>query len=817
MKQKILSSILLLTVWQSLVWGEGDSCLFPTERSHIEEGLHYLWAQEYTGADLLREKLKESTQWEVSYNLVQIWDDPLIDHGEHVSNLIASPHPTATIPLEHPIDYIKFEHLNHKTTIHDSFMRCREENSCPAYINISMWFPPLSKEGLDVVDLIANTKISVVSSAGNSPILKLINPIEQEYARKKGIISVGNCGTDGNPHPSSSYFPEITICAPSGHNITSYNFKGDIKTFGGTSGAAPQVTAALATFTAITGYALNPGESIKMLEQTAIPHPLLPSSSNMGVGMVNTWKIGAVAFRLRELCQENKTCYARSLQSEDVFKFFVDKEILLQRASEIYPTCMGRKRDRGSIQDKKNLLKDLRKGVLLDPYEGQLWSLIACINRKMCLDKHADYYESLANRTGKNNRELIQDLWDSRQYDFVFKYFSLMHQETRELLTNQYLLLLEEENIDIRILVDLYKSLLDSAVIAFVSERLFEKIITHPKIDAMGLGDIGEAIAENAKKIPAHKKLLEMTITHLNINSNELRWIGDAIAKNAENIYDHERLLAMFITHLKIDSELLQWIGKAIAENAENIPEHNRLLKMFITHLKINPKLLQWIGKAIAENAENIYDHNKLLKMIITHLNPEPRALRLTVEAIAENAENISDHNKFLKILITHPSIASKGLGNIGAAIAKNTENIPAYEKLLEMIITHAKISARILELIGTVVAQKASIISDHEKFLQMITTHPKINAWGLEWVGAAIAKNAENISAHERFLQIIIAHSKIDVHGLMWIEGSIFGNKENIPAHKTILEAITDRKKSFMENDISQNTNRQMVDDTRS
>ena len=59
--------MLLLAAWQSPVWGTP---------------LHYFWAQEYTGADLLREKLEESTQqWKVSDYLFQIWDTNGSTHG----------------------------------------------------------------------------------------------------------------------------------------------------------------------------------------------------------------------------------------------------------------------------------------------------------------------------------------------------------------------------------------------------------------------------------------------------------------------------------------------------------------------------------------------------------------------------------------------------------------------------------------------------------------------------------------------------------------------------------------------------------------
>ena len=75
----------------------------------------------------------------------------------------------------------------------------------------------------------------------------------------------------------------------------------------------------------------------------------------MGAGMLNTWKIGEVAFKLRKRCQENKTCYADSLQSEDTFKFSVDKASLIKRTSDM-------EKEGGSREEKEKSVKRLEKG-----------------------------------------------------------------------------------------------------------------------------------------------------------------------------------------------------------------------------------------------------------------------------------------------------------------------------------------------------------------------------------------------------------------------------------------------------------------------
>ena len=71
-------------------------------------GLDAFWAQEYVGADILRKKLAEASGIkEVTRNLLQIWDSNNHRHGEHVSQIIAGPFPSAVIPQFRPIAVTK--------------------------------------------------------------------------------------------------------------------------------------------------------------------------------------------------------------------------------------------------------------------------------------------------------------------------------------------------------------------------------------------------------------------------------------------------------------------------------------------------------------------------------------------------------------------------------------------------------------------------------------------------------------------------------------------------------------------------------------
>ena len=432
--------------------------------------------------------------------------------------MIAGPHLSASIPLEKHSDYTPIMDIVIRKKPHYDFMNCLEQDSCPSYINISMSFPTIIPFRMisNIIDLIDRAKITVIFSSDNQN--ELMDPMKRRYARRQGIVSVSNCGFDGNPYDDSSYAPEITVCAPSGgSHVISCDFTGNFKSFGGSSGAAPQVTAALVAFTAITKYALNPQEAIALLKKTAIPHPRLPNNSNMGAGMVNTWKIGEVAFKLQKLCGENNSCYTRKLLEEDTFTFSVNKQKLIGRASNIFPLCSGSTGRGGSFLEQEEMLEDLRKAALLDPYDGQLWSLLACINKRKCLRAHAEYYNSLAERADKTDRELVDEILQNGDYLFASKYLLLSDKETTE-----------------KVLAGL------------------KKLSSAQDLDPLILKELVDIVTQNLPEdIPHYNEVLHMIAKEPSIEREDLENLGNYIIKNMKNIFDPYNLLEMITGHQK--------------------------------------------------------------------------------------------------------------------------------------------------------------------------------------------------------------------------------------------------------------------------
>ena len=717
-------------------------------------GLHPFWAQQYTGADLLRKKLEQQDDFTVPEHLFSIWDSKERFHGEYVSQLIAGPNPSAPIPLNKPRNYTELNHIIKSNEQHYTFMNCLHEGLCPSYINISMSLPRPSDEVSNIINLIDRANITVIFSAGNEE--ELVSLDKRKYARaKQGVILVANCDSYGNPAFDSSYAPEIIVCAP-GESVRSYDFLDRWKRFDGTSAAAPQVTAALSAFTAITGYSLNSREAKHLLKKTAIPHPRLLVNSNMGAGMVNTLKIGEVAFKLQKLCQEDNACYAQKLLEKDTFAFSINKQELLERTSKLFPYCSGKE---GEFPEKETLVQDLRKAALLNPYDGELWSALACINRQQCLWQHNKYYASLADRTRKTDREIISDLLQDKKYEFVNRYFPLSDRKvTEELLKKSSSILEEQDDFDVATLISLARIIITRGASTTSLHSLVGMFINHPQITNNTLKILGKEISNNAKNLADHNKFLEMIINNEKIKSENLGWVGVDIAKNAENIPQHKKLLEDIISNQKITRFLyVKRIGESIAENAENITDHKKLLENIIHHPKTNAVIsFSEIMHIIAKNAKKIPEHKELMEDIMNHPKVEKVYWAWLGQNIAENAENIPEHNKFLENIINVQEIGSWDLGQLGAAIIRNAENIPEHNKLLVDVVNHQNIESKELQSLGNTIAFNADKIPGHQKLLEIIIDHQRIEKIDFQWLIRGINENTEKISNHKKLLEMI-------------------------------------------------------------
>lgn len=404
----------------------------PSERELKGGTLSDFWAQELTGADLVREELKNTPALPENYNLVAVFDDfnkgndeamlTTDNHGVLVGNLISSEERQAVLPALHPTQINNFEYMSLSASVDTIHLL---KNNPPSFINLSLGFHQdpglLHQDRKSETFLIQNEIFShlshsiIIDAAGN----QFTKTIPEETTKPPNKIVVGSFSPSGLVSGFSQSGPKVSILAPSDVYLTSLNNEGEYDKFSGTSGAAPLVTGALAAFEWLSGHHPSPEEAKYLLEKTAIPtlESVFENPPRNGAGVLNAYKLARIAKRLRKRCQTNAACFKKEIQKEDLYQFQRNNN-LSRQIRMVFPECA--KKDKSSplprsgvksfsCNHKKTVLNALRREFLLFPQETGLLNHLACIYKSHGLASNAQMFETLS-LTSKGKEEVIKNM-----------------------------------------------------------------------------------------------------------------------------------------------------------------------------------------------------------------------------------------------------------------------------------------------------------------------------------------------------------------------------------------------------------------------
>ena len=312
------------------------SCgIVASEQELMEGRLSDYWAQELIGADLLKELVGQAPLPQKPL-FVAVFDGEE-DHAENVSNLISGKGPYSVLPdlgkqirafetvtsskigrpAHHflmggrPPSYYRTEDLGE---YHIASALIRGQGETPSFINNSMaWggdyyplamFNLMNEQPINIYRAFqALSPQAVVVTAGGNDFPLTLSPIKSSASRDFHAVIVGSFSPWGFVSHFSQEGGELNILAPSDDYITSLD-DGGLGLFGGTSGATALVTGALAGFEWLSGYHPDGAEAKILLEKTAILtlHSHERPQRN-GTGLLNGYKLGMTALRLKEKCQ----------------------------------------------------------------------------------------------------------------------------------------------------------------------------------------------------------------------------------------------------------------------------------------------------------------------------------------------------------------------------------------------------------------------------------------------------------------------------------------------------------------------------------
>ena len=768
---------------------EEQQCQFPHKVGGENPGV--FWAQELVGADLLREELKEQGgfTFEDVAGMIGIWDASVRTHGEFVSNLIAGPHASAVIPLDEPLSYddlgeVINGQINYVKKYGQFYRECHRTGNCPTYINNSMHWP---------APTIANTA-SMMSSRGSTLITIAGNRERPVYSEKnttaenQRTIVVASLDLLGFPSGFTSYNDGVTISAPADNHIRSYNFAGEPKTFGGTSGSTPLVTGALGGFSLLSHYSLATHEARHLLMKTAIPIPSLPESHLVGAGMLNAYKMGRVALRLKEQCKQyppgfrsRYECMADALRTEQVYRFEKESILLTNEAVEAFPECSSVEENVHNAPPHAHQCKrmesfhNLRKAAFLDSQNKKAWEVLACVKTEY-FNRNYSYlfYQNLAQRVGKDDEEILRDICQA--------YRPIQQWQVRYLSESSLMDLLEQDDCRPEVLAFTAEHIYPSSNYIQNMDELLEKIIRHPQTRGRTLEILPFTIGRNIDKINNLSMILDAFFSHPQMSGYALQRLITALQSRVDSIPDAQIFVEQILTHPKGNWRNLVSLARFIGVNFEKISNAEIFLERILEDPNSNEATLINLIRSIGNNFDKMANARSLLNEFLNDSRVNGRILSVFVESIVANPEKFVDSTELLGNTLDHSAVDSNMLNTFIRRVGNNIETIANSRQLLDKALAHEKVNQTVLNSFTNMIGDNTDKIANFWEFLEEIFTHPVTSKRVLKTLTVHIGNHFDSIPEAQEFLARIFADERIDGEILMSLVRSVEKN-----AHKMV------------------------------
>ena len=315
------------------------------------------------------------------------------DHATNVTNLIAD---------KSPVGVSSTGRISAITNLADYSMYKKEK--LPPIINSSgtlhdQYFKEIQKDFNNFVD----RTILVTTSGNGFPEL----PDQQVTQYSKKTIVVGSVDPTGFVSEFSQPIDDLAVLAPSDKFVTSRGIGGRLRSFSGTSGAAPQVTGALADIKSILP-SLTRDEATLLLKKTSTTTAINQVSVANGAGTLNQYRALRVAKRLKDKGFPNNR--QTLINDDSIYDFKNEAQKLADKA----------------IAEPKLKLKNLRKAFFLDPDNTSI--------RKSLADFYQSYGFSIQSRFYDDPQKVIMST--SQQMKLRLRSFLTTAQQVKKLFNN---------------------------------------------------------------------------------------------------------------------------------------------------------------------------------------------------------------------------------------------------------------------------------------------------------------------------------------------------------------------------------------------
>ncbi len=381
---------------------ESDSCSLLMKLDGVSEvnaGLSTFWAQEYVGLDLANQQWQKlHRQGRTRPIRALAFDSDREQHGESVTDIMLMHTPTGAT-RRHGLLGPRIPYYD--GYIHEYVQVLDEQKSIADVVNISMRLDASFLKSASEYSKLHNS-IFVIAAGNSYPEFR---PDYLDF--EKGII-VGSLGPDGHLSSFSEEHQKVSITAPSDNSIVS---RSPHLPFGGTSGAAPVVSAAMILLKSILPK-ITIDQAKELLQKTALPtwNAFESPPRLNGAGTLNAPKLLEWASNLREKCpnlaavkdtkSRSATCFRREIDRLQKKNDKTDPVLISEVKSAFGCSIRGPSENLvptlTDCKKRKEVFDKLRREAYLNVSVGFYWTLLSCVHKSIGFPVNSEFYEKLS-------------------------------------------------------------------------------------------------------------------------------------------------------------------------------------------------------------------------------------------------------------------------------------------------------------------------------------------------------------------------------------------------------------------------------------
>lgn len=382
------------------------ACLVSTQANEINaplilgKKLTPFWAQEYIGADLIKDELKKIQNlkkidvavidigFEKDHiNLTEDIEVPpqlngrrrmIGDHGTSVVNIFNGPY-----GITEQLNLMSLGRVNYNFLYSYYWDKYVESNRIPRIISNSVGWSD-NQDIADIANEAYEKDVLWFLASGNGHPEEETSKVERE---SKALL-IGSFAPSGLTSSDTQNHESLLVLAPANNELATIDGRGRHSLFGATSGATPMVAASVTNVLSFLPK-LKHHHVIALVKKTAFKSVENKLGNDRMPGLFNGYKFFKVAQRVAQQCpDQDQECLDQAVSNEELYHFENNKIISCEE-----------------FKSSESLLKEMRKIALLESKDQA--KEVACAYEHIGFTKNAQYFRFIYNE--KLNLEEMED------------------------------------------------------------------------------------------------------------------------------------------------------------------------------------------------------------------------------------------------------------------------------------------------------------------------------------------------------------------------------------------------------------------------